>query len=89
MRGGTNSSFGIEVAELAGVNKLLTENAREILKKLENKDVSKNDTKKAIEVVDNKTKHSEVERIIKDIDVNNLTPMQAFNVLVDLKEKLN
>ena len=29
-----------------------------------------------------------LEKIICDIDENNLTPMQAFNVLLDLKEKL-
>ena len=38
MRGGTNRSFGIEVAELAGVDKTLTARARNILKKLENKE---------------------------------------------------
>ena len=89
MRGGTNRSFGIEVAELAGVNKTLTDNARGILKKLENKDVSKSASNMEFESAENRASHSEVERIIKDIDVNNLTPMQAFNVLVDLKEKLN
>jgi DNA mismatch repair protein MutS len=87
MRGGTNRSFGIEVAELAGVNKTLTERARSILKKLEKKDFAKTKT------LDNKNDNlekqlSEVERIVKDIDLNNLSPMQAFNLIVDLKEKV-
>ena len=88
MRGGTNRSFGIEVAELAGVNSALTDRAREILKKLERKDVARNknvnSNESGKEIV-----LSDVERIIKDIDVNNLSPMQAFNVLIDLKEKVD
>ena len=88
MRGGTNRSFGIEVACLAGVEKSVTDNAKKILKKLEKSDIArhvdiddKNVDNKVIEI-------SECERIIKDIDVNNLSPMQAFNILLDLNEKL-
>ena len=79
MRGGTNKSFGIEVAELAGVSKTVNERARQILKNLEKKGLSKqtNNTSKAEE----KQYSSEIERIIKDIDVNNLTPMQLKNLL--------
>ena len=39
MRGGANKSFGIEVAELAGVSKDVTDRAKIILKKLENSDI--------------------------------------------------
>ena len=35
-----------------------------------------------------KQNQSEVERIIKDIDLNNLSPMQAFTILNDLQEKI-
>ncbi|MBO5067737.1 MAG: DNA mismatch repair protein MutS, partial [Clostridia bacterium] len=87
MRGGANKSFGIEVAELAGVDKLVTERAKKILKTLEKSDITK---KKDDDVVtaDNPTPLSEVERILIDVDVNNLTPMQAFNILIDLNEKI-
>ena len=40
------------------------------------------------ETVNDSNNLSEVERIILDLDVNNISPMQAFNVLTDLNEKL-
>ncbi len=86
MRGGTNKSFGIEVAELAGVNKTVTSRAKEILKKLEKSDITKDNAADSGEI-DIKTL-SETEKIIKELDVNNLSPMQAFNILIDLYEKV-
>ena len=88
MRGSANKSFGIEVAELAGINKDLTSRAKEILKKLEKKDITRNlpDKIDAEETVRND--FSETENIIKGLDINNISPMQAFEILADLKEKL-
>ncbi len=86
MRGGANRSFGIEVAELAGVSNLVTERAKAILKQLEN-----NTSKYRPQSVNTEAhapQLSETERIIKDLDVNNLSPMQAFNILTDLQEKV-
>ena len=87
MRGGTNRSFGIEVAELAGVSKNITDRARQILKRLS---TSSADTPKINIDISNEVevKKSEIERIIADLDMNNISPMQAFNVLADLKEKI-
>ena len=89
MRGGTNRSFGIEVAELAGVEKSVTEKAKKILKRLEKTGISKN-SKNYIDdsYIDERGNMSECERIIKDLDLNNLSPMQAFNILMDLNEKI-
>ena len=89
MRGGANKSFGIEVAELAGINKSVTGRAKEILKRLEKSDITKDYSqsvnKNPEPVVPSLT---ESEKILKDIDVNNLTPMQAFNILIDLRDKV-
>ena len=89
MRGGTNKSFGIEVAKLAGVNSEVTEKAKNILKRLERKDItsSKNISNSQTNLIQEQML-SETERIIKDLDVNNMTPMQAFNLLMDLHEKV-
>ena len=87
MRGGTNRSFGIEVAELAGVEKAVTDRAKKILKNLEKNDLAKNTSFQG-EYEEFQNEISEVERIIKDIDVNNLSPLQAFNILTDLQEKI-
>ena len=83
VRGGANRSFGIEVASLAGVGEEITDRAREILKQLESKDVAPRYSN-----TENKPILSETERIIKEIDLNNLSPMQAFNLVSDLNEKL-
>ena len=85
MRGRANRSFGIEVAELAGVDKEVTLRAKSILKMLEDSDFV-NNTKEFENT--NEKSYSEVEAIIKDLDIDNMSPMQAFNVLVDLKEKI-
>ena len=34
------------------------------------------------------SENTEVINILKDLDINNCTPMQAFNILQNLKEKL-
>ena len=83
-RGGANRSFGIEVAVLAGVGEEITVRAKQILKSLEKKDIAR----KEAELSDGKSALSETERIIKEVDVNNLSPIQAFNLISDLNEKL-
>lgn len=84
LRGGANKSFGIEVAELAGIDKDVTKRAKEILKKLESADVIRTNQTSDEQIIN---VESEVERIIKELDLNNLSPMQAFMILSDLHEK--
>ena len=87
MRGGANRSFGIEVAGLAGVPATITSRAKVLLKRLENtyKNININATQP---IEQEKPQLSEVERIIKDININNLTPMNAFDILHDLQQKI-
>ncbi len=87
MRGGTNRSFGIEVAELAGVNTNVTDRAKQILRKLEKSDITRSNSNNTNEEKNEKY-YSETENIIRELDINNLSPMQAFNILVDLFEKI-
>jgi DNA mismatch repair protein MutS len=86
VRGGANRSFGIEVAELAGVSKEVTERAKNFLKKLEKSDITK--SKKTEVETESVVSLSEIERIVLDLDLNNVSPMQAFNILNDLYEKV-
>ena len=90
-RGGANRSFGIEVASLAGVPKEVTTRAKSILKALEKNDIARGKMQTEFveeEVVEEKTL-TEVERIISEIDLNTMSPMQAFMLLGDLKDKLD
>lgn len=82
MRGGANRSFGIEVASLAGVPQTVTDRAKEILKLVEKGD------KSHIEEEEPPRRESEVERILREVDMNNLSPMQAFLIIGDLVEKV-
>ncbi|MBQ7323351.1 MAG: DNA mismatch repair protein MutS [Clostridia bacterium] len=88
-RGGANRSFGIEVASLAGVPKEVTTRAKSILRALEKSDIARGKIQMEFEeeVVEEKTL-SEVERILLDTDLNTMSPMQAFMLLSDLKDKL-
>ena len=84
MRGGANRSFGIEVASLAGVPSSVTNRAKQILKMVEKGEKSHvEDT-----AYEQHEQTSEVERILKDVDLNNLSPMQAFMLVNDLVEKV-
>ena len=87
MRGGANRSFGIEVSELAGIDKEITNRAREILSSLE-KSSNLNSAKKPILEQKKVNELSDVERVLKDVDLNNVSPMQALNLLIDLQGKI-
>ncbi len=85
VRGGANKSFGIEVARLAGIPAEITDRAKQILKKLEKNDIARTAVEETIAAEERPV--SEVERILAQTDMNNMTPMQAFNLLSDLAEK--
>ena len=88
MRGGANKSFGIEVARLAGVPNEVTARAKEILKKLEKNDIARNASEPSDGEMSDSERFSEVENILSDLDLNNVSPMQAFMILSDLAEKV-
>ncbi len=88
-RGGANRSFGIEVAALAGVPKEVTVRAKGILKTLEKNDIARGKIQiDTFEEEKEERQLTEVEKIIAEVDINTLSPMQAFMLLSDLKEKL-
>ena len=88
MRGSANKSFGIEVSALAGLPQSVLERAKQLLAQLVNADIAHkaNDTRQ-LSLFDNVSKYDEIIRILKDIDVNNITPRAALDILCDLKEK--
>ena len=94
--GGTDESYGVHVARLAGVPQVVTKKANEILQSLERKNIFNN---KIIESKPKKEaagqmdmynyKIAEVAHEIDRIDFNMLTPIEALNTLVKIKEKLS
>ena len=95
VRGGTDESYGIHVARLAGVPKPVTEKANEILKSLERKNIltGKKEEKKDKKQVEGQFdmynyKLAEIAHEIDKINLNELTPIDALNTLVKIKEKM-
>ncbi|HED11308.1 MAG TPA: DNA mismatch repair protein MutS, partial [Caldithrix abyssi] len=97
--GGTDNSYGIYVAQLAGLPPELIERAREILQNLEANELNPHSRKPRLarrrpgrDVDQNQInlfappRPSAVESRLKEIDVNNLTPIQALQKLDELKK---
>ncbi len=90
IRGGSEHSFGIHVAEIAGMPKSILKRAKEVLAKLES-DNSKDSTREGMQLsffqLDDPTL-IEVRKRIMDIDINSLTPLEALNKLNEIKKIL-
>lgn len=94
--GGTDESYGVHVARLAGVPQVVTKKANEILQSLErrnvlnNKIIEQTPKKESADQIDMYNyKIAEVAHEIDRIDFNQLTPIDALNTLVKIKEKLS
>ena len=95
VNGGTDESYGVHVAKLAGVPKVVTQRANEILKKIERKNVlvNKNSEKENKKQVDGQLdmynfKLAEIAHELDKVNINELTPIDALNTLVKIKEEL-
>ncbi len=97
-RGGSEHSFGIHVAKIAGMPKSIVSRANEVLKQLEkdNQGVSTSAVGKTVSndgyqlsffQLDDPVL-SQIRDEILNLDVNNLTPIEALNKLNDIKKIL-
>ena len=93
VKGGTDDSYGIHVAKLAGVPTNVTTRANQILKSLEKKDIMTGKIKQTKGELSGQLdmfnyKIAEVSSEIDKIDINTLTPMEALNTIYRIKEKI-
>lgn len=96
--GGSEHSFGIHVAKLAGMPQSIVKRANEILKQLETDNRKQGISKNITDVVEQKEGFqlsffqlddpvlSQVRDEIRNLDVNNLTPMEALNKLNEIQK---
>ena len=94
--GGTDESYGVHVAKLAGVPQVVTKRANEILRSLERKSVlgEKVQEKENKQVASGQLdlynyKLAEIAHEIDKINIDELTPIQALNEIVKIKEKMS
>lgn len=97
VRGSASKSFGIEVAELAGIPKNVVARAKTIMRQLEEIDINrdtnsimmtaKGGKQKQISHFDERSDDNEIIKILKNTNIENVSPVQAFAILLDLKDK--
>ena len=97
VRGGTDDSYGIEVAKLAGVPSDVVRRAKEILLEIENEAYMPKKREKRESGTDSldlfwgieASKDSEAADKIRALDLNTITPIEAMNLLFELKKILS
>ncbi len=97
VRGGSEHSFGIHVAKMAGMPQSIIKRSEKILKQLENDNRQSGIAKPVGDIAQNREGYQlsffqlddpvleQIRDEIKNIDVNNLTPVEALNKLNDIK----
>ena len=103
VKGGADKSYGIEVARLSGVPKEVLNRSRKILKKLENRKTLienkikaeqmmlfgnefEEDFKEETEILTEN--ESEVLELLKNMDLNSMSPLESLLKLNELKKIL-
>lgn len=86
-RGSANRSFGIEVAKLAGLPDELISRAKEILNERESAGNVSRQTNIKPEFETN-ANVAEVINVLKEMDMNNISPLMAFGTLQNLVDKV-
>ena len=101
-RGGANKSFGIEVAQIAGVKEDVIKRAKSILSTLSETHELSGDLKEKMSAGANETSvicdqislfpedenYTRIKKILNDTDVNRCTPIEALTILADLKKMI-
>ena len=94
VKGGSNHSFGIHVAKMAGIPKTVLSSAVKKLGTMEraNGSYKKNDSKSDdfqlsfFDIED--PKMQEIKKIIKDLDIESLSPIEALLKLNQIKKEI-
>ncbi len=90
--GGTDDSFGIEIASLAGVHDSVIRRAKQVLSDIASgkTDPVKNSAPEedGMQMSFAAVSGNEIAEILKSTDINTLTPLEALNLLYTLKNKV-
>ena len=90
--GTADHSYGIQVAQMAGLPVSVTNRAKEILRSLEDKEYKrKNKDDFQISMFESAVtefRDEAIRKMIEEVDINNITPMEAMNILKRMKDDL-
>ena len=98
VRGGSEHSFGIHVAQMAGMPRSVVKRAGEILRKLESAVENKSLSRPVAELAGSREGYQttlfqlddpvlrQIRDEIKNVDIDNLTPLEALNKLHEIKK---
>jgi DNA mismatch repair protein MutS len=86
--GTADHSYGIQVAQMAGLPETVTKRAKEILKSFEDKKQRKTHRDDIQISLFEVTKDTVLKNKLKDIDINTISPLEALNLLKSLKDDL-
>ncbi len=97
--GGADHSYGIQVAQMAGLPLFVTNRAKEVLENLEGKELTPYEVKKArlakikhedqLQINMFEIKDDKLRKELTDMELDNITPIEALNRLNELKKKAN
>ena len=105
VKGGADKSYGIQVAKLAGVPESVIQRAKELVEELSDADITaavrdltapKKKQKIVYDQVDmaqmslfDTVQDNDIVEEIRNLDLSNLTPMEAMNILFNLQNKIS
>ncbi len=97
VKGGADGSYGVEVAKLAGIKDEVIKRAKDILESLESLNIH---TTSAVSIKEKREQTEDerqlsfaacgAEELVKELkntEINTLTPLEAMNILFELKQK--
>ncbi len=87
-RGSANRSFGIEVAKLAGLPKEIIDRAKQVLDERENETHINNVINDSPLKIDTNANVAEVINVLKEMDMDSVSPIMAFGTLQNLVDKV-
>ena len=89
MDGAVAKSYGINVASLANLPKSVIDKAEEILSNYESKSNNQKNNKQVIQTAFNfDVKEDPIITKLKELDVLNITPIEALNILYEIKKEI-
>lgn len=92
VKGGASKSYGIDVAKIAGIPDSVIAQAKYVLDHLEDgKHSGKSDSLIPLlqqPIIEKDPKYEKIKNMLQSYDLNNITPLQALQLLAKIKDEM-